>query len=298
MSGPQSDGQVAEPTSQPFKAALWMIGAIIAFSSLAVSGRALADELSTFEILFYRSLIGFVMVIAVGAAMGRLHEISTDHMGTHFVRNFCHFAGQNLWLYALAFIPLSQLFALEFTSPLWVTLFAPFLLGERLTAFRLMTLALGFVGVMIVARPGILEVNIGTLTAAMSAIAFAGSIVLTKRLTRTTSTLCILFWLTVIQSGFGLITTGWDFEIAWPSLAAWPWVVLVAVGGLSAHLCLTVALSLAPASIVVPMDFVRLPAIAVVGLLFYNEALDIFVFIGAAIIFAANYLNILRDTRH
>lgn len=287
-----------DQTSQPLKAALWMIGAIIAFSSLAVSGRALADELSTFEILFYRSLIGFVMVIAVGAAMGRLHEINSDRLGTHVARNICHFAGQNLWLYALAFIPLSQLFALEFTSPLWVTLFAPFLLGERLTSFRLMTLALGFVGVMIVARPGILEVNIGTLTAALSAIAFAGSIVLTKRLTRTASTLCILFWLTVIQSGLGLIATGWDFEIAWPSLAAWPWVAMVAVGGLSAHLCLTVALSLAPASVVVPMDFIRLPAIAVVGLLFYNEALDIFVFIGAAVIFAANYLNILRDTRN
>ncbi|MEM9262604.1 MAG: DMT family transporter [Pseudomonadota bacterium] len=186
---------VTDQTSQPLKAALWMIGAIIAFSSLAVSGRALADELSTFEILFYRSLIGFVMVIAVGAAMGRLHEINSDRLGTHVARNICHFAGQNLWLYALAFIPLSQLFALEFTSPLWVTLFAPFLLGERLTSFRLLTLALGFVGVLIVARPGILEVNIGTLTAALSAIGFAGSIVLTKRLTRTASTLCILFWL-------------------------------------------------------------------------------------------------------
>ncbi len=283
--------------ARPLHAALWMLGAVVAFSSMAVAGRALTPELSTFEIMFFRSLIGIVLVLAVGGALGRLHEVSTRHLGIHALRNLSHFAGQNLWFYALAFIPLSQLFALEFTTPIWVLVLAAFILGERLTRFRVAMAALGFLGVLIVARPGVAEVNIGTITAALAAIGFAGSIVLTKRLTRDVSTTCILFWLAVMQAVFGLITTLWDGQITWPSAQAWPWLVVVGCAGLAAHLCLTTALSIAPAAVVVPVDFIRLPVIAVIGLLLYNEPLDPFVFWGAALIFLANYLNILRETR-
>lgn len=119
----------------------------------------------------------------------------------------------------------------------------------------------------------------------------------TRRLTRTASTACILFWLTVMQAVFGLVCAGIDGDIALPGLATWPWVVLIAIAGLVAHFCLTTALGLAPAPVVMPIDFARLPLVAVVGMLVYAEALDPFVFLGAAIIFGANYFNILRETR-
>jgi drug/metabolite transporter (DMT)-like permease len=285
------------PAIPVLRAGLWMSGAIVSFCAMAVAGRSLAVELDTFEMMLYRSLIGIVLVLVVGGALGRLGEIDTRSLGLHAVRNLFHFTGQNLWFFSLTFIPLAQVFALEFTSPLWVTLLAPLILGERLTRTRAIAAALGFAGILIVARPGFSEVNVGVLAAAASAVCFAGNILFTKRLTRTATITGILFWLTVMQAGLGLATAGWDGDIAWPSGAAWPWLAVIGCAGLLAHLCLTNALKVAPASVVVPFDFIRLPVIAVIGMALYAEPLDAFVFMGAVVIFAANYLNIWTESR-
>ena len=274
-----------------------MTGAIFSFSSMAVAGRAINHELDTFEMMMYRSLIGLVIIVCVGIAFGKLPEARTNRLGLHLIRNLAHFTGQNLWFYALGLISLAQLFALEFTSPIWIMILAALLLGERLTGSRLAALALGFVGALIVARPGADGDPIGLLIAAAAAIGFAGSIVCTKMLTRTETIYCILFWLTLTQVGFGIIATAWDGDVALPSATSWPWVALIAVAGLLAHTCLTNALAVAPATIVTPMDFIRLPVIAIVGMLFYGESLDPLVFVGAALIFAGNYLNIWVESR-
>jgi drug/metabolite transporter (DMT)-like permease len=288
---------VPAPPVPVLRAGLWMSGAIVAFCSMAVAGRSLAAELDTFEMMLYRSLIGIVLVVGVGGLLGRLGEITTRSLGLQAVRNVFHFTGQNLWFFSLTFIPLAQVFALEFTSPLWVTLLAPLILGERLTRTRAIAAAVGFAGILIVARPGFTEMNIGVLAAAASAIGFAGNVLFTKKLTRTVTITCILFWLTIMQAAMGLVTAGWDGDIAWPSAAAWPWLGVIGVAGLVAHLCLTNALAVAPATVVVPFDFVRLPVIAVVGMALYGETLDPWVFVGAAVIFAANYLNIWTESR-
>ncbi|WP_428541488.1 DMT family transporter [Profundibacter sp.] len=274
------------------RAAIWMIGAILSFSSLAVAGRTVSAELDTFELLFYRSVIGIVIVTGVAAMAGTLPQVNRHRIGTHLLRNIAHFAGQSLWYFALTVIPLAQVFALEFTSPLWVVLLSPLLLGERLTPFRLMVTALGFVGILIITRPGAETLNWGVAAAALAAVCFATTSIFTKRLTRDVSLTGILFWLVVMQSMMGLAVAGYDGEIHMPSAAIWPWLLWIGLAGLIAHFCLTKALSIAPASTVVPLDFARLPLIAVVGAVFYGEALDIYVFAGAALIFAANYLNI------
>ena len=283
--------------SRPLLAAVWMIGAIVSFSSMAIAGRAVAGVLDTFELMMYRSFIGLAIVLIVGFATGKIREVRRDRLGLHLIRNLAHFTGQNLWFYALGLISLAQLFALEFTSPIWVMVFAALFLGERLTGPRLVALALGFLGALVVARPGAGGDLLGLTIAALAAVGFAGSIVSTKLLTRTETILGILFWLTLMQAGMGLVTAGWDGDITWPPLAIWPWVVMVGCAGLLAHTCLTNALAIAPATVVTPMDFLRLPAIAVVGWAFYAEALDAWVFAGAALIFAGNYLNIWTESR-
>ena len=283
--------------SDTLRGALWMIGTIVSFSVMAVSGRELAGALDTFEIMMYRSAIGVVIVIGVIAASRRWSEISAQNLTTHAVRNIAHFTGQNLWFYAVAFIPLAQLFALEFTTPLWVILLAPLVLGERLTAMKAFCAALGFLGILIVARPATLGLGPGVITGASCAIFFAITIMLTKRLTATDTIACILFYLTTMQLVFGVIAAGYDGDIAWPTSADWPFVIAIAIGGLLAHFCFTKALSLAPATIVTPIDFGRLPAIALVAWLLYDEALDIYIFAGALLIFAGNYLNIWTATR-
>mgnify|MGYP002624578536 FL=1 len=282
----------------PLRAAIWMIGAIVSFTSMAVAGRALAGELDTFEIMTYRSLIGIVLVVSRARLAGTLGQGTGRSLHIHFIRNISHFTGQNLWFYAVTAAPLAQVFALEFTSPLWVTVFAPLILGERLTGTRALAALLGFFGILFVAQPDAASgFSPGLIAAAFAAVGFAGSAIFTRLLTRTETITCILFYLTVMQAAFGLITAGIDGDIAWPSLTAWPWLVLVGCAGLVAHFCLTKALGIAPATVVMPIDFARLPIIALVGMAFYGEPLEIAVLIGAVIIFSANYLNIRTESR-
>ena len=283
--------------SQTIKAVMFMSGAIVSFSAMAVAGRAISFELDTFEIMMYRSIVGICVVLILGRMFGTLGQITKRNLGTHFIRNISHFAGQNLWFYAITVVPLAQVFALEFTSPLWVLLLSPLLLNERWTQMRVLAGVMGFVGILIVTRPTGQSLNIGVIAAALSAIGFAGSAIFTKRLTRTETITCILFYLTVMQLAFGVICAGYDGDIAMPSLDTLPWLVLIGFAGLVAHFCLTTALSLAPATVVMPVDFIRLPVIAMVGMLVYAEAIDMWVFIGAAIIFTGNYMNIWSETR-
>ncbi|WP_299842712.1 DMT family transporter [uncultured Roseovarius sp.] len=279
------------------RAAIWMIGAIVSFTLMAIAGRAISFELDTFEIMMYRSLVGVLIITALLSLTAKWHQVERAHTGLHLIRNVCHFAGQNLWFYALAAIPLAQVFALEFTSPLWVLVLSPLVLGERLTRIRSLSAILGFIGILIVARPSPDTVNAGTLAAATAAIGFAGAIMFTKKLTRLTTLASILFYMTVTQAVFGLICAGIDGDITLPSLVSLPWLIIIGCGGLMAHFCITKALSIAPATVVTPVDFARLPVIAVIGFVFYNEPIDTLVILGAVVIFGANYLNIWSETR-
>jgi drug/metabolite transporter (DMT)-like permease len=274
-----------------------MSGSIVSFTAMAIAGRAVAPTLDTFELMTWRSLIGLVIVLAVGDAMGRLGEIRFNRIGVHFVRNIFHFAGQNLWFMALPMIPLAQVFALEFTSPLWVILLSPLLLGERITRTRAVCALIGFGGILIVARPDMGNLSPGVLLAAGSAIGFAGSAIFTKRLTRHEGVISILFWLTLMQACFGILLSIVDADVTLPDATTLPWLVLLGVAGILAHLCLTRALMLAPASVVMPIDFVRLPAIAAIGALYYAEPIDPWVLVGSLVIFGANWTNIHAESR-
>ena len=279
------------------RATLWMTGTIASFSAMAVAGREVSLALDTFEIMMYRSLVGLIIVTVVLTARNKWDEVSAARPGTHLMRNVFHFTGQNLWFYAVGVIPLAQVFALEFTSPLWVILLSPLLLAEPLTRSRAIAGVLGFIGILIVARPSPDTLNLGIVTAASAALFFALVMIITKRLTRHEGIASILFWLTSMQLVLGLITAGYDLDIALPDLSTAPWLVLIGLTGLMAHFCLTNALAVAPATVVTPIDFARLPVIAVVGMLLYAEPLDPWVFAGAVLIFAGNYYNIRVESR-
>ena len=281
----------------PVRAALWMLGAVVSFSSMAVAGREMASELDTFEIMMYRSFIGLVIVLTVGGIAGTLSQINRERLGLHFIRNSSHFVGQNLWFYAVAIIPFAQLFAFEFSTPLWVAILAPIFLAEKLTKVRVMAAVLGFIGILIVAQPGTITIGPGIIAAALCAIGFAAAYIATKLLSRTESITSIMFWLTLMQLVLGVICAVYDGDVAVPSMSALPLVVLIGCAGLLAHYCITSALKLAPAVIVSPMDFLRLPVMAFIGATFYNEGLNIWVILGALIVFAANFWNIWEEGR-
>ena len=279
------------------KAALWMLGSVAAFTCIAVAGREVQAIHDSFEIMTVRSAVGFTLLVVYGLVTGQIAQVSTERLSGHFARNIVHFAGQNLWLVALGMIPLAQVFAIEFTSPLWVIALGPLFLGERLTGPRVLAGLLGFAGILIVTQPGSGLMNWGTLAAAGAALSFATVAILTKRLTRGISVYGILFWLTFMQFFFGLIGAGFDGVIAWPTAQTLPWLCLIGLCGVLAHLSLTTALSLAPASYVTPIDFIRLPLIAVIGALFYAEPFDPYVLLGGTVIFAGILVNIRAQMR-
>jgi drug/metabolite transporter (DMT)-like permease len=283
--------------STTIQAAIWMTGTIVSFSAMAVSGREISFELDTFEIMMYRSIIGLIIVLLLAKLFKTHREISTQNLSLHFYRNLSHFTGQNLWFYALTLIPFAQLFAFEFSVPLWVMLAAPFLLGERLTNIRIISILVGFIGILIVTRPWLAGLAPGIIPAALCAIGFACSVIFTKQLTQKVSITCILFWLTSMQLLMAIICAGYDGDISLPSSSNFIWIIIIGIGGLLAHFCITKALQLAPATVVTPIDFCRLPVIAAIGYVFYNEALDIFIIGGAIIIFIANYINIWSETK-
>lgn len=271
------------------RAALWMGGAMFCFLAMAISGRELHGHLNTFQVLFFRSLVG---VAVVGVLLHRAGwvKLRTRAPGTHVLRNVVHFAGQYGWFYGLGLIPLTEVFALEFTMPIWTALLAPFVLGERMTLTRALVVVLGFIGTLVVLRPGLAIVHPAALAVLASAFAYAVAHMLTKRLSGTDAPLAILFYMTLIQLplGFVLSLHGWR----WPSPADWPWLVTVGVAALAAHYCMTRAFQLADATVVVPMDFLRLPLIAGVGYVFYGETLSPWVLVGALILCAGAWLNL------
>ena len=287
---------MTDETRRLLGAAAWIGGAVVSFSAMAVAGRELSFELDTFEILAWRSAFGLLVVVLAAALTGRLGSLRTGRPGLHLLRNVIHFFAQNLWFYGVAVIPLAQLVTLEFTNPIWVAVLAPALLGEALTRPKLAAALLGFAGVLVIARPGLVPLEWGHAAGLACAIGFALTNITTKLLSRDDGLLCVLFWMTLMQMVMGFAVAA-PLGLTFVSEPLWPWMAVVGVTGVSAHFCLTQALFRAPASIVGPMEFARLPVIAVTGWLLYAEDLGLPVLVGAGLILAGNAVNLIAAGR-
>lgn len=284
-------------TTRPLLAALWMGGAIASFTLMAVAGRVVQTEMNSFELMAWRSAIGLALISAILLrSRAGFAQLRSRVPWLHVRRNLVHFAGQNLWFFALMLLPLGQLVALEFTNPVWVALLAPLMLGERFTPRRALVAVLGFAGVLVVAQPGVSPLGWGHAAALGSALGFALNTIYTRRLMAHDSVLCVLFWMTASQTLMGA-ALGAPGGIPLPSAGVVPWLIVVGLTGLTAHYSLTSALSHAPATLVAPMEFLRLPVVALVGALLYGEPLVAAVFLGGAVILAANLINLAGETR-
>ena len=282
------------PPQSAFKGIAWMLGATLGMTTMAVLGREVSRELSTTSLMFWRGAMSFAIMLALAVVLKPgIRQIATRRPILHLLRNSVHFIAQFCWFYGLAKIPLAQLFALEFMMPLWITLLAPILIGERLTAARLAAAVIGFAGVVTVVRPSVETINAGTLAGLVCAICFALSIIAVRDLTRTERPLQILFWMTGMQSLMALAVNGG--EVVVPSATAFAWLVGITVIGLSAQYFMARAFALADTTIVMPIDFLRLPLIAGIGAYAYGEGIDPWILGGGAIIILANVGNLLAE---
>jgi drug/metabolite transporter (DMT)-like permease len=180
--------------------------------------------------------------------------------------------------------------SIEFTMPIWTAIFAASFLGERMTIWKSAAIALGLVGVIVIVRPATGEINQGQLIALAAAVGFGTSVAMLKSLTRTEATVAIVFWMLVIQSAVGLLPSIYFWQ--WPSLYIWCCAAVIAFSGTFSHFCMARAMLYADATVVLPMDFLRVPLTATLGWLIYSERLDMFTVLGAALILTGNLLNL------
>jgi drug/metabolite transporter (DMT)-like permease len=237
-----------------------MSGWLVCMSVMAIAGREATREIAVFQIMELRSLIGLVLLWPLIHANGGLASMRTPNFWRHVGRNVLHYGAQYSWLLALTMIPLAQVISIEFTMPIWVAILAVLFLGERMGLWKNLAVAMGLVGVAVIVRPLGGEVSPGQLIALASAAGFASSLILVKSLTRTDKVVVIMFWMMVLQSVMGLLPAidAWK----WPSLYSWFWLVVIAFCGTYSHYCMGRALLHAEATIVVPMDFLRVPIAA------------------------------------
>lgn len=274
---------------------LWMTGALLSFSTMAVSIRELFGTLNIFEILAIRNIVGVLVLSVIAIARPQLrHDIHLRRIRLHLFRNGVHAISQMGWAEGLTMLPLATVFALEFTMPAWAAILAVFFLDERLTASRIGVVVFGILGVLVILRPGFDSFQPGATLVLAAAFGYAVTLVATKKLTTTESTFAIIFWMNVIQLPLMLAGSNPLSFLRLHGIAFVP-VLGLGIAGLTAHYCLTNAFRVGDASVVVPIDFLRIPLIAMVGWWFYGEPLDVYVFIGATIIVVGVLWNLRAE---
>jgi len=275
----------------------WMMGALLSFCVMAIAIRKLWGPLSIMEILALRAGLGLAIIGVVAAFRpNERRSITMQRLPLHILRNGIHFGSQYLWALGLVLLPLATVFALEFTMPAWTILLAPFFLGERMTRSRVGAVILGLIGVLVILRPGVESFKPAALIVLAAALGYGAQNIATKKLTLTESTFAIVFWMNVIQLILALLFAG-PFFVGKLTLDLAPAIAGIGAAGLFAHFCLSNAFRAGDASVVVPLDFLRIPLIAVIGWWLYDEPLDVFVFAGAGVIISGILWNLRSEMR-
>jgi drug/metabolite transporter (DMT)-like permease len=265
-------------------AVLWMTGALLSFSAMAVSIRALSGTLKIMEILAIRNGGGLAILLVLGAFNPAfMRTLSMRRLPLHVVRSTIHFGAQFLWATGVTLLPLATVFALEFTAPAHAVVLSATFLHERLTMGRIGVVIFGLLGALVILRPGLESFQPAAFLVLGAAVGFAIQLTQTKALTTTETAFAIVFWMNVIQLPLALLGSDPRSYLA---LGAGDLLPMggIALSGLLSHFCVARAFRHGDASLVVPMDFMRVPLIAFVGWWLYGERLDAYVFLGVSLI--------------
>jgi drug/metabolite transporter (DMT)-like permease len=279
------------PQQSSAQAAVWMGGWLLNTLALTIAGRELGHDIPVFVIMMFRSLIALAILTPIVIYYGGLARRFAN-LRLNVVRNLIHYAAQYSWFQALLLIPLAQVISIEFTMPIWVALIGALFLSEKLTPYKLLAIALCFLGILLIVKPGTSHLDEGHVVALLAAFGFAVSIALTKVITRTDTALTVIFLMFLIQTVIGAVPAYISWK--WPEPHNWIWVAVVGLAGTFSHYCLSKAISLADMTIVTPMDFLRVPLTALAGYWLYREGFDLYSIIGTALILSANTINLFK----
>jgi drug/metabolite transporter (DMT)-like permease len=273
---------------------LWMAAAAIAFTVMTTLIRETAKSVHPFEIAFFRALVNFALMIPFALRAGAA-GLRTNNHKVFALRGVCGLVFLMSYFSGAALIPVAESQALSFTSPLWGSLLAVLFLSERVTRTRAFALTAGFVGVLIILRPGVVQVSAGALLVLAGALAAAASNTIVKFTTRTNHPDAVVFYQMVYVTPLIFVPALWVW--IWPTLEQ---LLLMFGVGFFATLnqrFLSRAYAAADATAVLPFEFTRLPFAAVIGYLAFRELPDIWAWIGGAVIFGASLYMVQREAR-
>ena len=276
------------------RAALLMLGSTVFFGLMAVAIKLASQTLHTFEIAFFRNFFGVVAALPLLYRHGP-SLLRTTQLPRYLVRCLIGIASMLCGFWAIGHLPLAQAVSLSYSTPIFVTIAAVIFLHEQVRARRWAAVGLGFLGVLVIVRPGTEGFSSATLVALAAAVLSGIVSIQIKQLSATEPADRIVLWTTLLWVPMSLVPA--LFVWTWPQGITWLWVAAAGLMGTGGHMLWTRALKLGDVSALTPISFMQLPLVAVMGYLVFDEALDRWTVVGAAIIFGANAYIAHREAK-
>ncbi len=276
-------------------------GIVIMFASTLImvsmhgAVRHVGQELPTAEVVFFRNLFSLMAVLPVLIRSGGFNVLKTSHPAMHLLRTTIGIMAMWAWFYGLAHVPVAHATALSFTNVMFGTLAAVVILGERLRLRRWSAVVLGFAGTLIILRPGYIEVTPGVLSILFSSMCWALALIIVKRISQWDSVVCIVSWNAILLTVFSLGPALYVWQT--PEAGQLGWLILIGTLATAGHLAMTTAFKLGDASVIFPVDFVRLIWASVIGYLAFSEIPDLWTWIGGLVIFASTAYITYRESQ-
>jgi len=266
---------------------IWMVLSVFAFCFVAIGVKQVNTNISPFQIIFFRALIGLIPLLILIPRTTIIGSFS--NIKQHLLRNVFHLIAQYGWVVGIVYLSLAEVTAIEFTTPIWILILAPFFLKENITGKKISSILLGFIGILITLKPGIDIINYNSIIVLLSAICFAIAHTATKKIVQTNlaSDVVFIMCLTQLPISFACAYTNWN----WPNYSDYFWLILIGLSGIWAHFSLAKALKKEDISSLISIDYLRLPILILAGILFYNQTFDRTIIIGGTLIILGNYIN-------
>jgi drug/metabolite transporter (DMT)-like permease len=275
--------------------AFWMLVSAVCYVASATILRGLGDAYSPYELTFIRSLIATAIILPIFLYQGAKITLIPPRFTMHLAVAGFSYLGILFWFQAASILPVADFFALQFTTPLFTIALAILFLRERADLASWIATFVGFAGVLIVLRPGVVEVSIGAIAALLSSVGYASVNTVIKSLSRTTSPTIIVFYGNLLLAPLSLPMAFVDWRT--PLLQDWPAILAVSVLSTFGYLTITKGITLAPARVIQPVNFMRMPLAAVAGWIFFTELPDMWTWAGAIVIFASTTYAVGRGAR-
>lgn len=281
------------PKNNNMNSKRWMLLAVFSFCTVAIGVKEISSNISAIQIIFFRSFIGLILLFTIFKK--KFQELTFKQIRRHLSRNVFHLLGQYGWVLGIVYLSLTEVTAIEFTMPIWIIIFAAFYLDEKMTKWKIASVLICFLGVLVIIRPGFEIFNINTIIVLFSAISYAIAHISTKKIVKTETPLDVIVIMCITQTPIALVLSlkNWNY----PNLSDLFWLIIISIAAISAHFSLAKAFKETNIGEVITIDYLRLPILSVIGIMIYKEDFDLLLLSGALLIIIGNYINIKVHNR-